>query len=189
MEKILWKLIQEFVSLLTFILFLFLEKIKMNIENKMSDNDFLLRAVKLAENGIEKGGGPFGAVIVRNNEIISEATNMVIQSSDPTAHAEIVAIRQASKLLGSHDLHDCILYSSCEPCPMCLGAIYWSGIKTVFYAADRKDAASAGFNDKFIYDEIGLPADERGIKFCKSHEVDGTTVFRKWDLFENKIPY
>jgi guanine deaminase len=161
----------------------------MNNDNIMSDKEFLLRAVKLAEDGIEKGGGPFGAVIVRNHKIISEATNIVVSSSDPTAHAEIVAIRQASKILGSHDLHDCILYSSCEPCPMCLGAIYWSGIKTVYFAADRKDAASAGFNDKFIYDEIGLPSDEREVKFCKLPEVDGTTVFIKWGLFENKIPY
>ena len=161
----------------------------MNNNKMMSDKDFLLRAVKLAEDGIEKGGGPFGAVIVRNNEIISEANNMVIKSSDPTAHAEIVAIRLASKILNTHDLSNCKLYSSCEPCPMCLGAIYWSGIKTVYFAADRKDAASAGFNDKFIYDEISLPADERDIKFCKLPEVDGTVVFRKWDSFENKIPY
>jgi guanine deaminase len=155
----------------------------------MSDNEFLLHAVKLAEDGIEKGGGPFGAVIVRNREIISEATNIVVQSSDPTAHAEIVAIRKASKTLGTHDLHDCILYSSCEPCPMCLGAIYWSGIKTVYFAADRKDAASAGFNDKLIYDEISLPVDKREVKFCKLPEVDGTTVFKKWNRLENKIPY
>lgn len=155
----------------------------------MSDNEFLLRAVKLAEDGIENGSGPFGAVIVRNGEIISEATNIVVSSADPTAHAEIVAIRQASKLLNSHDLHDCILYSSCEPCPMCLGAIYWSGIKTVCFAADRKDAASAGFNDKFIYDEIGLPPDKRMVRFLKLPEVNGMGVFKKWDLFENKIPY
>jgi guanine deaminase len=153
------------------------------------DKDFLIRAVKLAEDGIEKGGGPFGAVVVRNGEIISEATNDVVLSNDPTAHAEITAIRKAAKMLGSHDLSDCKLYSSCEPCPMCLGAIYWSGIKTVFFAADRKDAASAGFSDKYIYDEISLSPEDRHIIFQKLAEVDGTEVFRIWNRFENKIPY
>jgi len=155
----------------------------------VSNATFLARAVKLAENGIEKGDGPFGAVVVRNGKIISESTNMVVQSNDPTAHAEILAIRSAAKKIGTHNLCDCILYASCEPCPMCLGAIYWSGISTVFYAADRKDAASAGFNDKFIYDEISLPAEMRHIKFNKLKEVDGKDPFRMWDRFENKIPY
>ncbi|MBA4321560.1 MAG: tRNA-specific adenosine deaminase [Odoribacter sp.] len=155
----------------------------------MTDKDFLKRAVKLAENGIEKGGGPFGAVVVRNGKIISESTNRVVHSTDPTAHAEILAIRQAAKVLGTHSLNDCILYSSCEPCPMCLGAIYWSGIKTVFFATDRKDAAAAGFNDKYIYDEISLPPEERHILFNRIPDVDGMEVFRIWNRFENKIPY
>jgi guanine deaminase len=155
----------------------------------VTDIDFLTKAVKLAEGGIEKGSGPFGAVIVRNGEIISEAVNNVVSSKDPTAHAEIEAIRRASKILDTHDLGDCILYSSCEPCPMCLGAIYWSGIKKVFFAADRKDATSAGFSDNYIYDEIKLPLVNRHIKFCKMTEVDGTGVFRIWSNFENKIPY
>lgn len=155
----------------------------------MTDKDFLIRAVKLAGEGIEKGGGPFGAVIVRNGEIISEAVNNVVSLKDPTAHAEIVAIRQASKVLETHDLGDCILYSSCEPCPMCLGAIYWSGIKVVFFAADRKDAALAGFSDKYIYDEISLPSERRHINFTCLSEVDGKGVFRIWNQFENKIPY
>ena len=155
----------------------------------VSDATFLARAVKLAENGIEKGDGPFGAVVVRNGKIISESTNMVVRSTDPTAHAEILAIRSAAKKLSTHDLTDCILYSSCEPCPMCLGAIYWSGISNVFFAADRKDAAAAGFNDKFIYDEIRLPAEMRHIKFHKIKEVDGTEPFRIWNRFEDKKPY
>ena len=161
----------------------------MNFKFMMTDKDFLTRAVKLAEEGIEKGGGPFGAVIVRNKEIISEAINMVVCSNDPTAHAEILAIRQASKVLGTHSLHDCILYTSCEPCPMCLGAIYWSGIKTVFYAADRKDAADAGFSDKYIYDEISIPVEKRHIVFHQLEEVNGMETFRIWNSFENKIPY
>jgi guanine deaminase len=155
----------------------------------MGNKDFLARAVRLAEDGIKQGAGPFGAVVVRNGEIISEATNRVVYSNDPTAHAEILAIRQASKVLGTHSLGDCILYASCEPCPMCLGAIYWSGIKTVFFAADRKDAAAAGFNDKYIYDEIGLSPEERHIAFNRLPDIDGIEVFRIWNRFENKIPY
>lgn len=155
----------------------------------MIDKDFLIRAVKLAEEGIKKGGGPFGAVVVRNKEIISKATNRVVYLHDPTAHAEILAIRQASKVLGTHSLNDCILYTSCEPCPMCLGAIYWSGIKTVFFAADRKDAAAAGFSDKYIYDEISIPVEKRHIVFHQLTEVDGIEAFRIWNRFENKIPY
>jgi tRNA(Arg) A34 adenosine deaminase TadA len=143
----------------------------------------------LAEDGIKKGGGPFGAVIVRNGEIISEAVNRVVYLNDPTAHAEILAIRQASKVSGTHSLGDCILYASCEPCPMCLGAIYWSGIKTVFFAAGRKDAEAAGFSDKYIYDEIALSAEKRHIKFSQLKEVDGIEVFGIWDRFENKIQY
>jgi guanine deaminase len=155
------------------------------IENK----DFLIRAVKLAEKGIRKGGGPFGAIIVRDGEIISEAINRVACSNDPTVHAEILAIRQASKVFGTHSLNDCILYASCEPCPMCLGAIYWSGITTVFFAAERKDAAAAGFSDKYIYDEINLPNEKRHITFNQMKDVDGIEVFRIWDRFENKILY
>jgi tRNA(Arg) A34 adenosine deaminase TadA len=155
----------------------------------MTDHDFLVKAVSLAGEGIEKGSGPFGAVIVRNGKIISQAVNNVVSSKDPTAHAEIEAIRKASKVLNTHDLGDCILYSSCEPCPMCLGAIYWSGIKKVFFAADRMDAASAGFSDKYIYDELKLSAEKRNVKFYRLTEVDGTAVFRIWNQFENKIPY
>jgi guanine deaminase len=155
----------------------------------MRNNDFLARAVKLAEDGIEKGGGPFGAIIVNKGEIISEAVNRVVHSNDPTAHAEILAIRQASKILKTYNLSECTLFASCEPCPMCLGAIYWSGIKTVFYAADRKDAAAAGFNDKYIYDEISNRAEKRHLTFTQLKEVDGSEVFRIWNRFEKKIPY
>lgn len=155
----------------------------------MENKDFLSRAVKLAEDGIKNGGGPFGAVVVLNGEIISEAVNLVVHSNDASAHAEIVAIRQAGKLLRSHNLSGCVLYTSCEPCPMCLGAIYWSGIKTVYFAADRKDAAAAGFSDKFIYDEMKLSPRKRNVKFHRIPDVDGTEPFRKWEHFEDKIPY
>jgi guanine deaminase len=155
----------------------------------MTDKDFLGRAVKIASDGIEKGSGPFGALVVRDEKIISESNNCVVLLHDPTAHAEVIAIREAAKILGTHDLSECVLYSSCEPCPMCLGAIYWSGIKKVCFAADRKDAAAAGFNDEFIYDEIAIAAEKRKVIFCRIESIDGKEVFRKWKAFENRIPY
>lgn len=153
------------------------------------DKLFLLRAIEIAGNGIPEGGGPFGAIIVKENKIISEAFNRVVLNSDPTAHAEILAIRQASSALQSHELHECTLYSSCEPCPMCLGAIYWSGIKKVVYSCDRTDAEGAGFSDKLIYSEIMLDPSERKISFIRLTDSVGKEVFRKWDEFEQKISY
>lgn len=153
------------------------------------DNYFLTRSVKVAIEGIERGGGPFGAVITADGEIISEAFNRVVLNNDPTAHAEIIAIREASVKLGTHHLGNCILYTSCEPCPMCLGAIYWAGINKVFYAFDRKDAEMAGFSDKLIYDEISLDPSDRKISFIKLNEAGGEDVFKTWDKLENKTPY
>jgi guanine deaminase len=155
----------------------------------MTDKDFLARAVKLAEDGIERGDGPFGALVVCDGKVLAESTNMVVQSNDPTAHAEILAIREAAKKMGTHCLKDCKLFSSCEPCPMCLGAIYWSGISEVIFAADRKDAAVAGFNDEFIYNEIGQPPARRKILFRKIKEIDGTEPFRIWKRYDKKIQY
>ncbi len=138
---------------------------------------------------MEKGGGPFGAVIVHKGEKIAESYNRVVLNYDPTAHAEILAIREASSILRTHDLSDCILFTSCEPCPMCLGAIYWAGIKQVFYALDRKDAARAGFNDNLIYEEIILDPSARKISFIRMDDAGGKEVFKTWDSLENKIPY
>jgi guanine deaminase len=154
-----------------------------------NDKIFLLRAVEIASKSIDLGGGPFGAVITKGGKMLSEGYNRVVQTSDPTAHAEVLAIRNAASVLGTHDLKDCILYTSCEPCPMCLGAIYWSGIKKVVYACDRNDAEKAGFSDKFIYDEIVLDPVERKISFIRISDTGGKEVFRKWDELENKIPY
>jgi len=154
-----------------------------------SDKIFLLRAIKLASDGIGDGGGPFGAVIVKDNKIISEANNRVILNTDPTAHAEILAIRQASSVLKSHDLQECTLYTSCEPCPMCLGAIYWSGIKKVIYSCDRSDAEEAGFSDKVIYSEIMLDPSERTISFVRMADSGAKEVFKQWDELENKVAY
>ena len=154
-----------------------------------NDKPLLLRAIEIAGDGILTGGGPFGAVVTKDGEIISEATNRVVLNSDPTAHAEILAIRQAALVLKTHDLGDCVLYSSCEPCPMCFGAIYWAGIKKVVYACDRIDAERAGFSDKLIYEEIMLKPEKRKITFRRIKRTGGEEVFRKWDELENKIPY
>lgn len=154
-----------------------------------NDKLFLRRAVEIAGNGILNGGGPFGAVIVRKDKIISEAFNRVTLDNDPTAHAEILAIRHAASVMQSYKLDDCTLYSSCEPCPMCLGAIYWSGIKKVVYGCSRADAESAGFSDKLIYDEIMLDPSKRKIIFIRMTDTGGKEVFRKWDEFEDKISY
>ena len=154
-----------------------------------NDNFFLSRAIEIAKIGISSRGGPFGAVIVRKDKIISEAFNRVTLNNDPTAHAEILAIRHAASVLQSYELDDCTLYSSCEPCPMCLGAIYWSGIKKVVYGCNRADAESAGFSDKLIYDEIMLDPSKRKILFIRMTDTGGKEVFRKWDEFEDKISY
>jgi len=154
-----------------------------------NDRKFLLRAIEIATDGIKNGGGPFGAVITRDDKILSEAFNRVVLTNDPTAHAEIMAIREAAKLSGSHELSECTLYASCEPCPMCLGAIYWSGIRKVVYACDRTDAEAAGFSDKLIYDEIILDPSSRKISFIRLNDAGGREVFRKWDELESKIPY
>jgi guanine deaminase len=154
-----------------------------------NNKKFLHKAIEIAAKGISVGGGPFGAVIVKNDQIISGSFNRVVLDCDPTAHAEILAIRLAAAELKSHDLSDCILYSSCEPCPMCFGAIYWSGIKRVVYACNRIDAEAAGFSDNFIYEEIALDPCRRKIEFLRLTADKGKEVFRQWDLLENKILY
>ncbi len=154
-----------------------------------NDRFFLRKSIEIARTGIHNGGGPFGAVITKNGKIIAEAFNRVVLSNDPTAHAEMLAIRKAAAELMSHDLSDCTLYSSCEPCPMCLGAIYWSRIKKVVYSCDRTDAEKAGFSDNMIYEEIVLAPPDRKLTFVRIEDMGGTEVFRMWDEMENKIPY
>ena len=150
---------------------------------------FLQRAIEIAGNGIREGGGPFGAIITRDGKIIAEAHNRVVLNSDPTAHAEVLAIRAAAAFLKSHELGDCVIYTSCEPCPMCLGAIYWAGIKKVIYACDRTDAEAAGFSDKMIYEELILDPERRKIDFIRISSSKGKELFKKWEEMENKIPY
>ena len=153
------------------------------------DKKYLRKAIEIALEGIKDGGGPFGAVILKDGKIIARSNNRVVLSNDPTAHAEILAIREAAALLRNRDLSDCVLYSSCEPCPMCLGAIYWSGIKKVVYASDRNEAASAGFNDRMIYRELTLDPADRKINFVRLEDPAAFEVFSCWEQFENKIRY
>lgn len=155
----------------------------------MNDRTLLQVAVKIATEGIEKSFGPFGAVITKEGTIIAEAANLVTLSGDPTAHAEMLAIRKASEILKTHDLSDCTLYSSCEPCPMCLGAVYWAGIKKVVYASTRSEAAKSGFNDSLIYNELTLDPSKRKIEFIRYSDAGGEEVFRRWDEFEDKVRY
>jgi tRNA(Arg) A34 adenosine deaminase TadA len=155
----------------------------------MRDEELLDKAIEIARNGISEGGGPFGAVITLNGDIIAHSVNRVVLDADPTAHAEILAIRKAAAYLGTHDLGKCVLYTSCEPCPMCLGAIYWAGIKKVVYASERHDAALAGFSDEFIYNEISLDPPERKITFLHVKDTGAPEIFRQWENFEGKINY
>jgi len=153
-------------------------------------NPFLLRAIELAiENVQTRRGGPFGAVVVRAGEIVGEGTNLVTGSNDPTAHAEIVAIRQACQKLGSFELKGCVVYTSCEPCPMCLAAIYWSRADRILYAADRQDAAAAGFDDEFLYRELSLPVGERSLPMEQFHREEAMAAFDAWREDNGKIRY
>ncbi|APS38464.1 MULTISPECIES: nucleoside deaminase [Salegentibacter] len=157
---------------------------------KKDHSYFLKRAIQLAEEGMDKGqGGPFGAVIVKDGEIIAEANNKVTASNDPTAHAEVVAIRKACEKLQDFQLENCILYTSCEPCPMCLGAIYWARPKKVYYALTREDAAKIGFDDQFIYDEIALKMDDRKIPFENLMREEGLPIFQKWEAKGDRVDY
>jgi guanine deaminase len=172
------------------IIFISSKSVDLNNSFKMEKEKlFLLRAIEIAKDGIKSGGGPFGAVVTKDDKIISEAYNRVVLEHDPTAHAEILAIREAAAQLESHHLGDCKLYTSCEPCPMCLGAIYWAGIKKVVYACDRIDAEEAGFSDKLVYEEIILDPEKRKISFLKLTDAGGKEVFKKWEESENKTPY
>lgn len=144
------------------------------------DEKYLERALELAVESIEEGGGPFGAVIVRDGAIIAEASNRVTPDHDPTAHAEIVAIRKASEKLENHDLSGCTIYASCEPCPMCLSAIYWARMDAVFFGLTRDDAADAGFDDRMIYEELGKETGARQLKMVRIELPGAEGVFRKW---------
>lgn len=155
----------------------------------MDKKELMMRAIKLSEESVKKGGGPFGAVIAKDGDIVAEASNNVTVDCDPTAHAEVSAIRKAASKLGTFDLSGCEIYTSCEPCPMCLGAIYWAHLDKIYYANDRKDAASIGFDDDFIYKELELKPEDRH----KPSEIlladEAKDAFRQWMEKADKREY
>ena len=155
----------------------------------MNSDFFMQKAIELSIKNIHNNGGPFGCVIVKNNKIISEGVNGVTQNNDPTAHAEIVSIRNACKKLNTFDLSGCELYTSCEPCPMCLSAIYWSHIDLVYYGNSRENAAEIQFDDKFIYDEMKKDINERKIPLKQILKDEAIKAFNLWAETENKTKY
>lgn len=151
---------------------------------------FMLNAIRLAKENVENNlGGPFGAVIVKDGDIISTGVNRVTKNNDPTAHSEILAIREACQKLNDFQLNDCQIYTTCEPCPMCLSAIYWARIGKIYYAANKKDAKKSGFDDSHFYDEIVLKPYEREINMEQHHRNLAIEIFRMWDENEDVIRY
>jgi tRNA(Arg) A34 adenosine deaminase TadA len=151
---------------------------------------FMARAIQLSLENVRSGrGGPFGCVIAEEGNVISESVNQVTATNDPTAHAEVLAIREACQKLGSFELRDCYLYTSCEPCPMCLGAIYWARLKKVYFGSLASDAAKAGFDDSAIYAEIAQPHARREIPMIQMMREDALVAFREWEAQPGKIPY
>ena len=156
--------------------------------NNKSKN-FMTRAIELSLASVRSNGGPFGCVIVKNNEIIAEGSNKVTIINDPTAHAEIVTIRKACKALNNFNLEGTEMYTSCEPCPMCLSAIYWSHIDKIYYSNTRLDAAKIGFDDNYIYNELSKQLSQRKIPMQQLNQEDAIKVFKEWELKPDKIKY
>ena len=150
---------------------------------------FMRKAIALSIKNIQNGGGPFGAVIVKDGKIVATGINRVTANTDPTAHAEINAIRKASKKLGTFDLTGCEIYTSCEPCPMCLGAVYWAHLDKMYYGNTKADARNIGFNDSFIYDEIELKPEDRQVKTVQLLSGEAIKAFEIWANTENKVAY
>jgi guanine deaminase len=156
----------------------------------MTPESHMRRAIALSLEMMRSGkGGPFGAVIVQDGRIVAEGFNQVTSENDPTAHAEVVAIRRACRALGVFDLTGCEIYTSCEPCPMCLSAIYWARLDRIYYANDRNDAATIGFRDDFLYHEIPLPLDQRAIPTLRLLPEEGFAAFAEWQQKPDKVAY
>lgn len=155
----------------------------------MTQKELMKKAIELSVENVENGGGPFGAVIAREGKIIATGVNRVTANHDPTAHAEVSAIRAACQALGTFDLSGCEIYTSCEPCPMCLGAIYWAHLDKMYYGNDKHDAARIGFDDSFIYDELALPYTERRLVAEPLLEEEAEQAFRMWEEKTDKIAY
>lgn len=155
----------------------------------MTKEELMREAIRLSEENVANGGGPFGAVIARDREIVATGVNRVTADHDPTAHAEVRAIREACKKLNTFDLSGCEIYSSCEPCPMCLGAIYWAHLDRLYYGNDKTDAKEIGFDDSFIYDELELPPNRRHLHSEILLDNEAIRAFEMWDRDENRIKY
>ena len=156
----------------------------------MENNEKFMRlAIKKSLESVDNGGGPFGAVVVKDGEVVAVASNSVTLDNDPTAHAEVNAIRMACKKLGTFDLSGCEIYASCEPCPMCLASIYWARIGKLYYANTKVDADKIGFSDSFIYEEFAKPESERSIKVVKMLRSEAIKAFENWEKKEDKIDY
>lgn len=153
------------------------------------DNQFMRMDIEASIQNVRNGGGPFGAVIVRNGEVVATGVNRVTANNDPTAHAEVSAIREACQKLSTFKLDDCVIYTSCEPCPMCLSAIYWSGIRRIYYGNTAQDADDINFSDQFIYDEIARPVGERSIPALCILRDEAQQAFREWRLKVDKVEY
>lgn len=155
----------------------------------MDEAGFMRRAIALSCQGVAEGGGPFGAVVVKDGRIVGEGRNAVVPTRDPTAHAEVVAIRAACAALGTHDLSGAVIYTSCEPCPMCLGAVWWARITEIVYGNDRADAAAIGFDDAAIYDEVCLPIPARRLPLRRLLGAEAIAAFRLWEAKADKVRY
>ncbi len=154
-----------------------------------TDRKFMRQAIDLSIENVRNGGGPFGAVIVRNGEVVATGVNNVVPHCDPTAHAEVSAIRRACQRVGDFKLDGCTIYTSCEPCPMCLSAIYWAGIERIFYGNTKQDAEDINFSDKFIYDELALPMTERRVPAVNIMREEALEAFRDWEDKSDKVEY
>ncbi len=159
------------------------------MNRKMTSEELMRKAIALAEENVTNGGGPFGAVIAKDGEIVAVGTNRVTPDCDPTAHAEVSAIRAAAKALGTFDLSGCEIYTSCEPCPMCFGAIYWAHLDAMYYGNNKHDAADIGFDDAFIYEEIALSPSERRLKTRELLPQEALKAFNMWRDKEDKVEY
>jgi guanine deaminase len=166
------------------------ERARGPVMTNAEDAEFMQTAIELARSGMRQNeGGPFGAIVVKGNAVIGRGNNRVLCTNDPTAHAEIVAIREACRFLQSFQLEGCTMYASCEPCPMCLGAIYWARLSKVFYGCTKKDAAQAGFDDELIYNELQIPARERRIPMESISRDVALRVFVEWEEKRDKTRY
>ena len=155
----------------------------------MTNEELMREAIRLSVENVKNGGGPFGAVIARNGEIVATGVNRVTPLHDPTAHAEVSAIRAACNKLGTFDLSGCEIFTSCEPCPMCLGAIYWAHLDRIYYGNNQRDAAEIGFDDKFIYDELAVPVADRKKRMEALLSDEAIEAFHAWTLKEDKVEY